>query len=102
MDPAPFTYPGPNPQTAETAIVMMSDACEAACKSLSTPNVESITELVSRVIDNQIASGVLREAPISFKDVGIVKQSLTDRLCTMYQTRVSYPDDVKPAAPASE
>ena len=102
VDPAPFTYPGPNPQTAETAIVMMSDACEAACKSLTAPNVESITELVIRVIDNQIASGVLREAPISFKDVGIVKQSLTDRLCTMYQTRVSYPDDVKPAAPASE
>ena len=77
---------------------MMADACEAACKSLVAPDVKGITALVSKVIDGQMADGLFREAPITYADVQTVRQFLIDRLCTMYQTRVSYPDDVKPEA----
>lgn len=95
VDTEPYTYPGPNPQTKETAIVMMADACEAACKSLPTPNEESIRALVTRIIEAQIADGMLREAPISFKEIDQVKECLIERLNTIYHTRVSYPDDIK-------
>lgn len=96
VDPAAYTYPGPNPKSKETAIVMMADACEAACKSLVAPDVKGITALVGKVIDGQMADGLFREAPITYADVQTVRQFLIDRLCTMFQTRVSYPDDVKP------
>ena len=95
VDPAPFTYPGPNPQTKEAAILMMADSCEAATKSLSNHSDEAITAMVTKIIDSQVADGLLREAPISFRDVETIKQLFVERLCTAYRARVSYPSDVK-------
>jgi len=74
----------------------MADSCEAACKSLTAPDVKSITALVEKVINSQMTEGLFREAPITFADIKTVREFLIDRLCTMYQTRVSYPDDIKP------
>ncbi len=95
VDKTPFTYPGPNPQTKEAAILMMADACEAATKSLNDHREESIAAMVSKIIDGQVAEGLLREAPISFRDVETVKRLFIERLRTAYHARVSYPDDVK-------
>ena len=95
VDPEPFTYPGPNPQSKEAAILMMADSCEAATKSLVVPNEENITNLVNKIIDTQVDEGMFNESPISFKDISDVKASLIKRLLTFYHTRVSYPEDVK-------
>jgi len=95
VDVEKYTYPGPNPQSKEAAILMMADACEAATKSLSEPTEENITNLVSKIIDGQVKDGLFNDSPISFKDVGVVKETLIKRLLTFYHTRVSYPEDVK-------
>lgn len=92
VDPAPFTYPGPNPQTKETSILMMADAVEAASRSLKEHTVPAITELVNRIIDGQIRDGLHDESPISFRDVNVIKNAFIERLRTMYHARVSYPD----------
>lgn len=96
IDPAPYTYPGPNPQSKEAAIVMMADACEAAAKSLVEPDEAKIRALVNKIIDSQVADGLFREAPISFSDIDKVKNCLTKRLKTIYHMRVSYPSDIQP------
>ena len=103
IDPEPFTYPGPNPQTREVAIVMMADATEAASKSLTDHSREAITNLVNKIIDSQIANGLLKDAPISFRDVEVIKRTFIDRLGTFYHMRVKYPDQIKrkPAEPES-
>ncbi len=102
VDPTPFTYPGPNPQTKEAAILMMADACEAATKSLTDHSEEAIAAMVGKVIDGQVAEGLLREAPISFRDVETIKRLFVERLRTAYHMRVSYPSDIKTAEPAHE
>lgn len=102
VDPTPFTYPGPNPQTKEAAILMMADACEAATKSLTDHSEEAIAAMVGKVIDGQVAEGLLREAPISFRDVETIKRLFVERLRTAYHMRVSYPSDIKTAEPAQE
>jgi len=89
-----YTYPGPNPSTREAAILMMADACEAAVKSLRTPNEESITEIVDKIIESQVSEGMFNEAPISYKEISEVKSCLIKRLLTFYHTRVSYPSTV--------
>jgi putative nucleotidyltransferase with HDIG domain len=96
VDPAPFTYPGPNPQTKEAAILMMADACEAATKSMSDHSEEAIAAMVGKIIDGQVADGLLRETPISFRDVETVKKLFVERLRTAYHVRVSYPSAIKP------
>ena len=97
IDKTPFTYPGPNPQTKEAAILMMADACEAATKSMADHSEEAIAAMVGKIIDSQVAEGLLREAPISFRDVETIKALFVERLRTAYHMRVSYPSDVKPA-----
>ena len=97
VDKAPFSYPGPNPQTKEAAILMMADACEAATKSLKDHTEEAIAAMVGKIIDSQVADGLLREAPISFRDVESVKKLFVERLRTAYHMRVSYPSDEKSA-----
>lgn len=92
VDKAPFTYPGPNPQSKETAIVMMADSVEAASRSLKDYTTASIDELVERIIGTQIADGLLSESPISFKDVETVKATFKKRLATIYHSRVAYPE----------
>ncbi len=92
IDKGLFTYPGPNPFTKETAILMMADAVEATSRSLKEHTEEGIAELVNRIIDGQMAEGLLSSAPLTFRDVGAIKQVFIEKLKTMYHTRISYPE----------
>ncbi|MGN0212926.1 MAG: HD family phosphohydrolase [Muribaculaceae bacterium] len=92
VDPEPYTYPGPNPMTKETSILMMADATEAASRSLTDHSDEAISNLVNRIIDSQIADGLMKDSPISFRDVEKIKRTFIDRLCTIYHTRIAYPE----------
>ena len=92
VDEKLFTYPGPNPFTKETAILMMADSVEAASRSLKEHTEENIVGLVNRIIDSQIADGLLRNTPLTFKDIEDVKAVFIEKLKTMYHTRISYPD----------
>lgn len=91
VDPTPFEYPGPNPQTREASILMMADAVEAASRSLKEHTQQSIEGLVNKIIDGQIAEGLHNESPLHFRDVDIIKQAFIRRLMTMYHNRISYP-----------
>lgn len=92
VDKSNFQYPGPAPQSKETAILMMADAVEAASRSLKEYTQESITNLVNKIIDGQTADGMFRNAPITFQDIEKVKQTFIKRLATMYHTRIAYPE----------
>lgn len=102
IDKGPFTYPGPNPFTREQAILMMSDACEAAVRSLKEHTAESISSLVNKIIDSQVAAGYFRDAPITFRDITQAKQVLIERLKSIYHTRIEYPELKKGAVKSEE
>ena len=86
-----FAYPGPNPYTKETAILMMADAVEATSRSLTEYTDKTIKELVHRIIDSQMADGLLQNTPLTFSDIGIIKTTFVNKLKTMYHTRIIYP-----------
>lgn len=102
VDPAPFTYPGPNPHSRETAVLMMADAVEAASRSLSEHTPKTISDLVNKIIDGQIAEGMFAESPLEFRDIPLIKEAFIKRLKTIYHSRIVYPDapDNATAAPA--
>ncbi|MDR1004496.1 MAG: HDIG domain-containing protein, partial [Prevotellaceae bacterium] len=87
-----FTYPGPNPSTRETAILMMADGVEASSRSLKEYTEESINNLVDKIIDGQVEEGFFRNCPITFKDIATVKTVFKEKLKTIYHTRISYPE----------
>jgi len=92
VDEADFTYPGPNPFSKETAILMMADTVEAASRSLPEYTEKSISDLVDKLINSQLQDGLLRNAPITFKDIDIAKNIFKEKLMTIYHTRITYPE----------
>ena len=91
-DEKEFSYPGPNPFSKETAILMMADAVEAASRSLKEHTEESIGELVDKIIDTQVEEGYFKECPINSLEIKRVKETFKEKLRTMYHTRISYPE----------
>ena len=91
-----FRYPGPNPFSKETAIMMMADAVEAASRSLPEYNEDSIRNLVESLIDSQVTEGYFKLAPITFRDIAAIKEVFLQKLQTIYHTRIAYPKLDKP------
>ena len=92
VDDSLFTYPGPDPFTREQAILMMADTVEAASRSLKEYTEETISKLVNHLIDQQVEEGFFRYCPITFHDIAVAKQVLTERLMSIYHTRTVYPE----------
>ncbi|MDR3308781.1 MAG: HDIG domain-containing protein [Tannerella sp.] len=87
-----FSYPGPNPATKETALLMMADSVEAASRSLPEYTDVSIKGRIDKIIDGQISDGLLNKAPLTFNDIAVIKGVFLERLKTIYHTRISYPE----------
>ena len=71
---------------------MMCDTVEAASRSLSEYTEDSISNLVNKLIDGQVAEGFFKECPITFRDIAIAKQVAIERLKSIYHTRIQYPE----------
>jgi membrane-associated HD superfamily phosphohydrolase len=91
IDEEKFCYPGPSPFTKETAVLMMADSVEAAARSLTKYDFESISSLVKNIIDYQIAEEQFSNASITFKDITVLKKLFIKELLSIYHVRVEYP-----------
>lgn len=98
---ADYMYPGPKPSTKEAAILMMADAIEACSRSLTEFTEESVSAMVDRMIDQQVADGQFSETPLSFKDVEDIRAVFKDRLIAINHHRISYPTLNPTSAPKS-
>lgn len=87
-----FKYPGPIPFSKETAILMMSDAVEAASKSLKNPTFLMIDEFVDKIIDGQMNASQFLNANITFKEIVEIKRVLKRKLTNIYHLRIEYPE----------
>ena len=92
IDKELFRYPGPNPFSKETAILMMADGVEAASKSLREPTAEKIDAFVDKIIDNQLYSGLLDNADITMKEITAIKKLFKKKLKNIYHLRIEYPE----------
>ncbi len=91
IDDKLYTYPGPTPYSAETAVLMMADTVEAASRSLKTITAEGIDSLVEQLIDFQLTEKQFENATITFHDIAVVKEVFKKKLANIYHTRIEYP-----------
>jgi putative nucleotidyltransferase with HDIG domain len=91
-----FRYPGPKPQTRETAVLMLCDGLEAAARTLSAPTPEKLAELVNKMVKHNLDDGQLDESGLSLRDIKIVKDTLSKALQGIYHARIEYPDAAPP------
>jgi len=92
LSKAPFRYPGPKPETKESAIVCICDGCEAAVHSMNDPTMEQIEEMVTKIIRSKIEEGQLSRAPITMADLGKIKASILATFRGITHARIEYPD----------
>ncbi|HUG38989.1 MAG TPA: HDIG domain-containing protein [Longimicrobiales bacterium] len=91
LDLRDFSYPGPRPQSRETAILMLADSVESAARVLPDPTPEAIRELVDRITRTKIDQGQLDEAPLTFRELTRIKEQFASGLSGMYHQRIDYP-----------
>ena len=91
IDDRAYTYPGPEPFSKETSVLMMADTVEAASRSLKKPDEEAIEKLVEGVIDKQIESKQFDNADITLRDIRRIKGIFKNKLMNIYHLRIEYP-----------
>lgn len=89
---ADFRYPGPKPQSRETAIVMLADSCEAAARAVPPANVEELKKLVHHIVDQKLAEGELDESDLTLRDLDRIRRAFVDVLRGVHHPRVRYPE----------
>ncbi|MDH4201148.1 MAG: HD domain-containing protein, partial [Spirochaetia bacterium] len=90
-----FQYPGPRPQTKETAVVMLADSLEAASRSIQQPDRENYTQLIDTIIKNKIDDGQLDESNLTLADLSKIKESFLETMMSTFHSRPSYPSKNK-------
>jgi len=86
-----YKYPGPKPNTKETAIVMLADGCESAVRSISDPDAQKVENMINNIFNSRLKEGQLDEAPLTFKDVTMMKESFLSILISQHHRRIKYP-----------
>ncbi len=92
INEADFRYPGPKPNTKETALVMLADACESTVRSIVEPDSAKLENVVNNLFRIRIEDGQLDEAPLTLKDIKTIKDSFLGILVGQYHKRIRYPN----------
>ena len=85
-----FRYPGPKPQTKETAVVLLADSVEAASRALSEPTPARIKGLVRKIINNKFIDNQLDQCELTLKDLEVISETFTRILMGIFHSRVEY------------
>ena len=91
VDESDFQYGGPNPQSKETALVMLADGCEAAVRAMRPASAEELAKIVSDVIAQRVDAGQLSECDLTLRDLEIVRAALVSSLKGVFHPRIEYP-----------
>ncbi len=101
VDESRFFYPGPRPQSKETALLMLADGCEAKSRADRPATEDDLDRIVKAVIDDRLAQGQLDDTDLTVRDLQTVRESFVTTLKGMFHSRLQYPEIKRPAqAPA--
>lgn len=91
VDIEEYRYPGPRPQSRETAIVMLADSVESATRVLQEATPERIRELIETIVEDKIRHGQLEEAPLTLREIAAIKAQFRKVLAGAYHHRIDHP-----------
>lgn len=91
LDELNFRYPGPKPQSRETAVLMLADAVESASRTIGEATQGDIRALIDRLFEQRLRDGQLSESDLNFDDLEKIKATFERLLSAILHRRVSYP-----------
>jgi hypothetical protein len=102
VDENRFCYPGPRPQSKETALLMLADGCEAKTRADRPANEADLDRIVKAVIDDRLAKNQLDDTDLTVHDLQNIRESFVTTLKGMFHSRLQYPEEKPPEPPAPE
>ena len=87
-----FRYPGPKPQSRETAILMICDAVESGVRSIKNPTEDRVREFIDKIIKARLEDRQFDECDLTLKDLDAIADLLSKRVVGSLHTRIAYPD----------
>ena len=95
-NPEDFCYPGPNPRSKETAILLLADTCEAAVRAERPASREALVTYLDKLFTDRVLEGALSNSDLTFKELETVKQTFIHILQGVHHPRIRYPDKKSP------
>lgn len=95
VDPDAFRHHGQKPTRREMAIVMISDATEAAARAYAQseqPTETGLSKLVDAIVSEKLEDGQFDESALTFGELTTIKAEIVAALASYYHARVEYPD----------
>jgi len=97
-NPADYSYGGTPPTTRESAVVMLADTIEAACRTLEDKSMKSLETFMMKLFQHKIDTKQLDYCNLSFSDLAKIREAFLQILSGYYHSRIKYPDQEKEAA----
>lgn len=91
VDEAPFRYPGPRPQSRETAILMLADGSEASVRAERPKDEGELRAMIKQVVENRLATGQLDDTDLTLRDLETIIDSFAASLRGSFHPRIEYP-----------
>ena len=92
VSPEDYSYPGNPPSTRESAVVMLADTVEAACRTLENPSVTSLEKFITTLVNAKVEHNQLDNCDLTFRDISKIKEAFVQILAGYYHSRIEYPD----------
>ncbi|MGL4987095.1 MAG: HD family phosphohydrolase [Treponemataceae bacterium] len=96
VTPEEFSYTGNPPSSKESAVVMLADTVEAACRTLDKPSVSRLEKFIRQLVMQKIEHGQLDKSNLTFKELDIIQSSFVKILAGYYHSRIEYPNQKDP------
>ena len=90
IEESTYRHEGQKPQTVENAIIMISDSCEAASRSMKKVTKHGIETMVEAIVNGKMTDGQFDECPITVKQISVIKRTVSRTLLNMLPSRVDY------------
>ncbi|MBR4401263.1 MAG: HDIG domain-containing protein [Synergistes sp.] len=92
-----FRYPGPRPQSRETALVMLADSVEAAVKGRNRPFADDreLSDFIIQVIRSKAEAQQLNDVDFTMKELSVIADAFKEVFRSTYHSReVKNIDDI--------
>jgi len=90
-----FRYPGEPPRSAEAALVMLADSCEAGVRAITKPTVHKIENMVRKIVKAKLDDGQLDHCALTLMDIERIVKVFAKMLTGIYHRRIEYPELAK-------
>lgn len=104
-----YRYPGPKPQSRETAILMLADSVEAVTRTLDDPKPGRVRTAIEKVVTDKFLAGQLEDCNLTLRDLHKIQEAFLKILIGVFHQRIDYPsatdamdedtDDVEGSSP---